>query len=69
MVVQTSWQGLKRANYLENLKTCCIDVKHVKKVHKEVWLPPSVEDLKFNVDGSVRRELERAGIGGFFAIR
>ncbi|KAK3218067.1 hypothetical protein Dsin_012037 [Dipteronia sinensis] len=49
---------------LENLKTYCVDVKPVRSSCKEEWLPLSNEELKFNVDGSVRRESGRAGIGG-----
>ncbi|KAK3227947.1 hypothetical protein Dsin_007809 [Dipteronia sinensis] len=47
---------------LENLNTCCIDVKQSKPLKAANWSPPVNEAFKFNMDGAVRAEMGRAGI-------
>ncbi|KAK3221694.1 hypothetical protein Dsin_008719 [Dipteronia sinensis] len=49
---------------VENLEFCCLEEKLVKTRKPKKWIPPLDEALKFNVDGSVRMERGRAGIGG-----
>ncbi|KAK2662893.1 hypothetical protein Ddye_001467 [Dipteronia dyeriana] len=49
---------------LENLKTCCAEVKKIQTSGNKVWVPPKKADLSFNVDGSDRRIFGKAGIRG-----
>ncbi|KAK3199278.1 hypothetical protein Dsin_022693 [Dipteronia sinensis] len=47
-----------------NLEVCCFE-QIPQKVYKAMaWVPPPKEVLKFNVDGSFKKEIGRAGIGG-----
>ena len=49
---------------LENLKECCSEVKILKLNRGKAWIPPSLDTLYFNVDGSAKGAPGRAGIGG-----
>ncbi|KAK2656843.1 hypothetical protein Ddye_009895 [Dipteronia dyeriana] len=42
----------------------CVDLLGVKKAAHEVWTPPSIGSLKFNIDGSARGSPGMASIGG-----
>ncbi|KAK3206963.1 hypothetical protein Dsin_021009 [Dipteronia sinensis] len=52
------------ASILLNIRDICVDKKKRKNHYKEEWFPPSVNGLKFNVDGSSRGKPGPAGIGG-----
>lgn len=47
-----------------SLKECCSEVKPVKRIRVEEWIPPTSKALKFNVDGSARGSPGLAGMGG-----
>ena len=47
-----------------NITDRCIDNKKVKVAKVRGWMPPMVDSLKFNVDGSFRESKGQAGIGG-----
>ncbi|KAK2640308.1 hypothetical protein Ddye_028103 [Dipteronia dyeriana] len=49
---------------LLNIKELCVDGKSIKKIRRADWILPTNSDLRFNVDGSVLRNLGPAGIGG-----
>ena len=49
---------------LLNIRDRCVDSKKTKTIRREGWIPPGIEDLKFNVDGSSRGKPGMAGIGG-----
>ncbi|KAK3218850.1 hypothetical protein Dsin_012820 [Dipteronia sinensis] len=49
---------------LLNLREICVDKGKVKRYLKEMWCPPYVNGLKFNVDGSSRGNPGPAGIRG-----
>ncbi|KAK3200310.1 hypothetical protein Dsin_023725 [Dipteronia sinensis] len=47
-----------------NLKVCCTENVNVRRAKDARWIPPPLNILKFNVDGSTRRSPGDAGIGG-----
>lgn len=47
-----------------NLDCLCMDYKRVKRKSIADWIPPMLDSLKFNVDGSSRGKPSPAGIGG-----
>ena len=49
---------------LLNIAERCTDVKRFKFPNPKEWIPPVLETLKFNVDGSARGAPGHAGIGG-----
>ncbi|KAK3218848.1 hypothetical protein Dsin_012818 [Dipteronia sinensis] len=49
---------------LSDIKVSCLEPKFVKPVNPSVWLPPTGDALKVNVDGSARGNPGSAGIGG-----
>ncbi|KAK2635350.1 hypothetical protein Ddye_030142 [Dipteronia dyeriana] len=49
---------------LINLKDLCVDNKNVKMPKLVDWIPPTVDNLKFNVDGSSKGKPGPSGIGG-----
>ncbi|KAK3193125.1 hypothetical protein Dsin_024435 [Dipteronia sinensis] len=49
---------------LLNIKDCCTKSTMVKQRSLGTWIPPSLDVLKFNVDGAVRGSPGQAGMGG-----
>ncbi|KAK2646243.1 hypothetical protein Ddye_021438 [Dipteronia dyeriana] len=49
---------------LLNISEVCVDRRKCSVCPKQVWFPPYVNGLKFNVDGSSRGKPGLAGIGG-----
>ncbi|KAK3213218.1 hypothetical protein Dsin_017924 [Dipteronia sinensis] len=49
---------------LLNLKDRCEKVKPMKRINVETWIPPIMDMLKFNVDGSARGSPSPPGIKG-----
>ncbi|KAK2662496.1 hypothetical protein Ddye_001070 [Dipteronia dyeriana] len=62
--LNTTGEGLWSRLRVENLETVCIDVKPPNRNKAMTWSPPSVDALKFNVDGAANGKRSRAGIGG-----
>ncbi|KAK3220319.1 hypothetical protein Dsin_014289 [Dipteronia sinensis] len=46
---------------LRNMKDLCVDNKKAKRSKITDWIPPSVNNLKFNVDGSSKGKLGPSG--------
>ena len=49
---------------LLNIPTICKEYPKRKSAHEEVWIPPAIGVLKFNVDGATKGCPGSAGIGG-----
>ncbi|KAK2654785.1 hypothetical protein Ddye_014641 [Dipteronia dyeriana] len=49
---------------LRNIKDICVDSFKVKKLKIVDWIPPFIDNLKFNVDGSSEGKSWPSGIGG-----
>ena len=49
---------------LLKIQECCTEAIKVKKISLDSWIPPSLDVLKFNVDGSARGSPGPAGMGG-----